>query len=170
MEKALSIMEALGLESMVCVFDQAIFSKACTIKWKEPGKFRNCVLMMGIFHLLMVYMSILNKRFADAGLRDAVLQSSIIAEGSVDSALRGKAYNRGVRLYKIVYEALMRVLIPHVEDIAGEECKENLMKMLESIDLTEMTSESYSAISQSEEFQKYTEAFSTLKSSTQHHG
>ena len=60
--------------------------------------------MMGIFHLIIVYMSILNKRFGSAGMRDALVQSSIVAEGSVDSALRGKSYNRGMRLYKIFCE------------------------------------------------------------------
>ena len=44
--------------------------------------------MMGIFHLDVVFLNILNKRFGDTGLRDALLQSSIIAEGSADSALR----------------------------------------------------------------------------------
>ena len=58
---------------------------------------------MGIFHLLMVYMTILYKIFSDAGLRDALIQSRIVAEGSVDLALRGKQYNRGIRLYKIFY-------------------------------------------------------------------
>ena len=77
-------------------------------------KFKNCVLMMGMFHLLMMYMSILSKRFADAGLRDALIQSSIVAEGSVDTALRGKQYNGGVRLYKIFYEVLIRMLIPNI--------------------------------------------------------
>ena len=56
---------------------------------------------MGIFHLLMVYMAILYKRSSDAGLRDALIQSGIVAQDSVDSALRGKQYNRGIRLYKI---------------------------------------------------------------------
>ena len=60
--------------------------------------------MMVMFHLIMVYMSILNKRFDSAGMRDASVQSLIIAESSVDSALRGKSYNRGIRLYKIFYE------------------------------------------------------------------
>ena len=35
----------------------------------------------------MMYMGILNKRFSDAGLKDALIQSSIIAEGSIDNAL-----------------------------------------------------------------------------------
>ena len=77
---------------------QAIYGKAYEIKWREPAKFKFCVLMMGIFHLLMVYMSILNKQFGDVGLKDALMQSSMTAEGSVEAALCGKSYDRGVRL------------------------------------------------------------------------
>ena len=86
METALKIIDQLHLVSIVCVFDRAIYSKACVIKWKEAENFQNCVLMLGIFHLLMMYMGILNKRFSDAGLKDALIQSSIIAEGSIDNA------------------------------------------------------------------------------------
>ena len=132
MERALGIVNSLHLVSIVCVFDQAIYSKACEIKWKEPFKFRCCVLMMGVLHLLMVYMSILNKRFSDAGLKDALIHSSIVAEGSVDAALRGKSYNRGIRLYKIFYETLMRLIIPHINNIVGEETVDELVSTVTS--------------------------------------
>ena len=117
-------MDVLNLDAIVCVFDEAIYGKACEIKWKESLKFQRCMLMMGIFHLHMVFMSILNKRFGNAGLRDALVQSSIVAEGSVDSALHGKSYNRGIRLYKIYYEALNRLLLKQLEDEAPEMYKE----------------------------------------------
>ena len=47
---------------------------------------------MGMFHLIIVFMSILNKLFGSAGMRDALVQSSIVGKGSVDSAFRGKSY------------------------------------------------------------------------------
>ena len=49
-------------------------------------------------------------------MRDALIQSAIIAEGSADAALREKQYNRGVCLYKIFYEALIRLLIQNIND------------------------------------------------------
>jgi hypothetical protein len=111
MNRAIKIMESLRLVLIVCVFDQAIYSKAVEIKWKEGNKFKNCVIMMGLFHMLMMYMHILSKHFSDAGLCDVLIQNNVIAEGSVDKALSGKMYNRGVRMYKLMYEAVMtRVL------------------------------------------------------------
>ena len=82
--------------SIVFVFHQAIYSKACQIKWKEPEKFQSCLLLIAIFYTIMIFMQILFKRFGDVGMKDALIQSSVIAEGSIESALGGKCYNRGI--------------------------------------------------------------------------
>ena len=77
---------------------------------------RDAVLMMGMFNTIMMYMHILSKWFSDAGLRDVLIQSGTIAERSIDKALSGKMYNRGIREYKLMYEAIMRkVVLDHVE-------------------------------------------------------
>ena len=84
---ALKIVESLKCSSIVCVFNSAIYSKYIEIKWKEKEKFKNAALMMGMFHKIMMYMHILSKRFSDAGLREVLIQSGTIAEGSIDKAL-----------------------------------------------------------------------------------
>ena len=160
MTKALSIIESLKLESIVCVFDQAIYSKAAEIKWREPEKFANCILMMGIFHLLMTYMSILNKRFADAGLCDTLLQSSIVAEGSIHRALSGKHYNRGIRLYKLFYEALMRLLLSDIDQAADKQ----ITSMLGQISSAEsLNTDFLSTVEESQHFEMYFNRFIEIK-------
>ena len=52
---------------------------------------------MGVFHTLL---SIIGKRFQDAGLKDFCVESGVIAEGSVAGVLDGRRNNRGVRLHK----------------------------------------------------------------------
>ena len=74
---------------------------------------------MDMFHMVMTYMHIPSKRFSGAGLKDALIQSAVVAEGSVEVALRGKSYNRGIRLYKHLYEALQRLLIDKLPDHTG---------------------------------------------------
>ncbi|KAK3728046.1 hypothetical protein QZH41_015787, partial [Actinostola sp. cb2023] len=54
-------------------------------------------------------MSILGKRFGDGGLKDILIESQIVAEGSINGVIDGKQYNRSVRAHKYVYEALMRL-------------------------------------------------------------
>ena len=43
--------------------------------------------MMGIFHLLMMFLGVIRTLFGDAGLRELAVQSNVIAQGSVDQAL-----------------------------------------------------------------------------------
>ena len=49
--------------------------------------------MMGIFHTIMMYIYILSKSFSNTGLRDVLIQSLTVAEGSIHKALSGKMYN-----------------------------------------------------------------------------
>ena len=106
----------MKLSSIVCVFDQVIYLKDIEIKWKEKGKLKNAVLMMGMFQTIMMCEHILSKRFSDAGLRDVLIQSGTIAERSIGKVVNGKMYNRGIRTYKLMYETTMRkVIIEHVE-------------------------------------------------------
>ena len=135
--RALKIKESLKLMSIVCVFDQAIYAMAIEIKWKEKEKFKNCVVMMGLFHMLMMYMHILKKRFSEAGLRDVLIQSNVIAEGSVDKALSGKMYNRGVRLYKLMYEAVSIKVLEHMK-LGVDEHKSDYIRHITSTDLTKL--------------------------------
>ena len=134
MERALKIIDRLHLVSTVCVFDQAIYSKAYEIKWKEAENFQNCVLMLWIFHLLMMYMEISNKRFSDAEQKDTLIQSSIIAEGSIDSAFCGKCYNRGVRLCKTTYESLLRLVFLDVMTDLSPEIENHLSTLFKSFE------------------------------------
>ena len=73
------------------------------------------------------------QQFAAAGLKDALIQSGVVAEGSVEMALLGKCYNRGVRLCKLFYEALMR-LLPESLAETEELDRENLFITVHSDD------------------------------------
>ena len=111
LKRSSRIKDKLNLPSIVRVFDQAIYAKACEIVWKRREMFKDVVLMLGNFHLLMMFLGVIGKRFGDAGLKDLSVQSGIISEGSVAKVLDGHMYNRAVRVHKLVYEALMRILI-----------------------------------------------------------
>ena len=107
--------------------------------------------MMGLFHMLMTYMNILSKRFADAELKDALIQSTVIAEGSVDRALCGKMYTRGIRMYKFMYEALMRILLVHLEQQSN--ATPHMQKLKEIVtELPDMKSENLNQLLEASDF------------------
>ena len=61
---------------------------------------------MDTFHVILTFLALITTPFKYAGLRDIVVQSTIVAEGSVDTMFGGsRAYNRAIRTYKILYEA-----------------------------------------------------------------
>lgn len=101
LNKCLKVKEKLILNVIICVFDKAIYSKAVEIKWKYPERFQSCIPMLGIFHMLMMYLGIISRRYKDAGLKDVLIQSGVIAEGSMDKALSGKMYNRAVDVSRL---------------------------------------------------------------------
>ena len=108
--QAQNITKTLHIEEVICVFDQALYAKAAEVIWKQPQQFSQIVLRLGAFHTICTLFAVIGKRFGDAGLRDVAIESGIIAERSVGSVVDGKQYNRGVRLHKIIYEALMRIV------------------------------------------------------------
>ena len=149
-----NIRKTLKLQTIVVVMDQALYSKAAEILWKHKNQYENIVLRMGAFHIICNALTILGKRFQDAGLRDILIESGIVAEGSVSGVLDGKTYNRAVRVHKYVYESLMRLAWKeflswteeyHVDnahciketcevinELAEDTCQQNLNKALES--------------------------------------
>ena len=89
-------MESLPLDNIVCVFDQALYAKAAEIVWKHD-KFKNIIIRMELFHTICNLLSIIGKRFQDAGLQDLCIKSGVTAEGSVAGVMGGHKYSLYMR-------------------------------------------------------------------------
>ena len=94
---------------MVVVMDQVIYVKAIKISWKHQ-LFQDLVFRLGTFHTNGVLLAVIGQCFGGTGLRDIVIESKVIAEGSVGNTLNGKDYNRAVRFLKLMFEACMRLI------------------------------------------------------------
>ena len=103
------IREELLLKTVVVVLDQALYAKATEIAWKHKERFSNILLIMGTFHTICNALSILGKRFRDAGLKDICIEAGIVAEGSINGVLEGKHYNR------VVFDTYKEVSIKNTE-------------------------------------------------------
>jgi len=78
------IRKELQLEVIVVVMDQALYAKATEIVWKHYDVFSSVLLRMGAFHTICNALSILGKRFRDAGLKDICTEAGLVAEGSIN--------------------------------------------------------------------------------------
>ena len=89
LERSLQTKDQLNVKPIACVYDQAIYAKAYQIKCKEQEKFQDLFLMMGTFHIILTFLAVISSRFKDAGLHHILIQSSVVAEGSVDTMFTG---------------------------------------------------------------------------------
>ena len=156
--RSLAIADRLRQRSVVIALDQAIYSKACEIVWKERALFSRVVLVMGGFHTAMVFLAVIGKRFGDGGLHDMLVESGTVGPSSVAAVLSGKHYNRAVRSHLIVKEALFRLLWAKFEAwlgeqgrISGEAFSPVLMAALTTFRAEQFTPESLSKLQQCEE-------------------
>jgi len=81
--------------------DQALYAKACEVAWKHKDLYDEVLLKLGTFHTIFNLLSIIGKRFQDAGLRDICTESGTIAEGSVSDVLEGdlKSYRSSSQVH-----------------------------------------------------------------------
>ena len=89
--------------------------------------------MIGPFHLLMIYLGgywITLQRYWDA------CKTEILTDGSADRALDGKMYNRAVRVHKLFFEALHRILL----ETFLEEQQESIKHLVGDINIWQKTS------------------------------
>ena len=96
-------------DPVVVVCDLAIYAKAVEIMNKKENELGRIVLRLGAFHFACSFLGIIGKRFRDAGLENILIESDVIATGSVNEVLEGKHYNRSIRMHKLVMETLFRI-------------------------------------------------------------
>ena len=61
--------------------------------WKNKELSSDAIIQLGTFHTMCNSLSILGKRFHDAGLRDICIEAGIITGGSVAAVMEGRRYN-----------------------------------------------------------------------------
>ena len=123
-EKLLHIKDRLNLKS-------GNLCQAYQIKCKKYDKFKDLFLVIGPSKL---FIAVIASRFKDAGLGDVLIQSNIVAEGSVDTIWSGScAYKRAIRIYKITFESFPRILFADFELTCTSECN-GILQLLDDID------------------------------------
>jgi len=69
-------------------------STAQQIRWKNELFRQRFVIRLGQFHTAKTFPAVLGTRFKDSGLRDILIESGEVAEGSVNGVLNGHHYKQ----------------------------------------------------------------------------
>lgn len=130
--RSLEIADKFQLQQIVAVFDQAIYAKVQEVRWMNDTFKQRLVVRLGEFHTAISFMSIIGKRFGDAGLRDILIESGVVAEGSVNGVLSGHHYNRSIYAVKVMFEAFQRLRFSCFIESLSDEDRELFKDLLSS--------------------------------------
>lgn len=128
----------LKIQGVVLVCDMAIYSKAQEIRWAsrsgvDSALYEKIVLRPGEFHTCMTFLAVLGKKYGSAGLKDLLIESRIVAVGSVNSVLSGKAYNRAIFAHKTMIEVMEFLRFQAFLAACDEVDKNDIVKYLKEL-------------------------------------
>ena len=121
--------QSLGQENSVVACDLGIYQIARKIKEVDPDVFRQTVVRIVAFHLLMKFMEVIGDRYGNAGLSELLSRSGLYGDSTIRMILLGKAYNKAVRSMKLIYEACFRLIFAEmVKEEAYREMIRNILQ------------------------------------------
>ena len=98
-----------GCKYMQTTCDLAIAKVSCSIRSKEKPVLNDIFNHIGIFHIKCAFAKYLGTYIDGSGLINVLLDSAIIAAGSLNSFLSGKNYNRCKRIHLTIALALQKL-------------------------------------------------------------
>ena len=131
------------------------------LKAENPVTFEKITPILGAFHQQMSYMYSLYKRFKGSGMADTLVEAGVVVGGSVDAALRGKHYRRGVRCIILSREALIHLRLKSTmrNQILSPPAQEALSVLRDPLNCSQQQhSTAYQVLSQLDEIKTIVEA------------
>lgn len=110
--RCIAVADKLNYPYVVLTVDQQLHIKLLDVKWSSPIFQERLVLMMGGFHIACNFMKAIGQHMSCTGLAEMWVESGVLSEGSAQKVLNGKAYAKGMRIHKLTYQALWRILLP----------------------------------------------------------
>ena len=165
LDKSLAASQEVGQEYAIVTFDLAVAKKAYALVWQNSAQFGKVLDRMGVFHTLCSLFGTLGKMMNGSGLSEIILESGICASRSLNRVMNGKHFNRALRVHKLVFEALQRLLlIRFVEmnpqfELLSQETHNMMMDLID-----DPCKENVSKIKDSEEFKAYFQRYRTFTS------
>ncbi|XP_046346792.1 uncharacterized protein LOC124127441 [Haliotis rufescens] len=116
-------------EYIITTFDLGVCMKAYPLVWNNQTKYEKHIILIGTFHLVCAYMKMIGKKMNGSGLSDILLESGLIASGSITGVLSGKHYERAMHCHKVLLECLER--LPMTQYVASQGQTEALSSLSE---------------------------------------
>lgn len=112
-------------------YDLAIAKVVLQIQFTEHPKFENVFIHLGSFHIMMAYFKAVGKFIDDCGLSYMMVESELLATGSVNGFISGKHFNRCKRLHPIVALSLEILHFKSLLEREKFEAVEHVLQLLQ---------------------------------------
>ena len=129
--QSLEIKEECQDTYVSCSYDLAIAKPALQIQSMEKATLKNCFIHVGTFHIQLAYKKALGKVIDGCGITDIMVDTKLIANGSVASFLHGKNFNRCKRLHPLMAVALQSLHFEEFLEIHEIEITEEIKAYIE---------------------------------------
>ena len=106
LNRSLKIAEESNKDSINVTFDLAIAKMAMQIQDEERPKYDKVFISLGPFHIKSCFMGILGQLIAESGGPFVLIESGVLAKGSLLGFRLGKNYKRCVKLNELLALAL----------------------------------------------------------------
>ena len=136
------------------VGDLPVFILITELKAEHSQQYHAITPFLGPFHTQCALMSTIFKRYEGSELEEVLVQAGVVAAGSVEQALKGKHFKRGLRCLRLVYEALMSMLIREDVSTLSEETQRNLELVRDINQSKQARTAAYRALEDSEEIER----------------
>ena len=115
-------------EYVVVTYDLAVAHNAYSIQTLDAPRFDKLPIMLGNFHLELAFYDVIDTFINESGAEYLLTESGILSEGSLMSFIRGKYYNRCVRIHEILalvmerkmYDTFMSTLTHVMKDALND--------------------------------------------------
>ena len=82
---------AIAQTDSVLTFNMAIYIKAKLIQWSSPDEFKDTVIRMGRFHIVLNFLALIGKKYQNSGLEDLLIESRVYGAGTATAVVKGKS-------------------------------------------------------------------------------
>ena len=128
----LNIIEEKNIPFVLLTGDQPVYTFIVQLRNENKEKFNKIILILGPFHTQVAFITAIAKRFEGSGHSDIFVSASIIADKSVNQAMRGKYFRRIVRALQLTCEPLQRRIIRKILD-GGIKCPKYLCDKIDEL-------------------------------------
>lgn len=122
MTRTLNVAKETGQDWAVVTYDLAVALKAYSIQAIEQPRFDKLLIMLGNFHIELAFYGGIGTMINESGIEFILTESEVLAEGSMMGFLKGKFYNRCIRIHELLANVLeIKLHDRFLQDLPQEE-------------------------------------------------